>query len=63
MYGTEFGLGKPVAVQKRSTNKFDWKLIVNPGAEGEGSMNFEICLLPHVMISLVSDREFMETVA
>ncbi|XP_027108977.1 uncharacterized acetyltransferase At3g50280-like [Coffea arabica] len=59
MYVTEFGLGKPVAVLNGSTNKFDGKLIVNPGAEEGGSMDFGICLLLHVMTSLVSDKELM----
>ena len=63
MYGTEFGLRKPVAVPNGRTNNFDGKLKVNPGAEGRGSMDFEICPLPHVMTFLVCDKEFMETVA
>ncbi|XP_027161697.1 uncharacterized acetyltransferase At3g50280-like [Coffea eugenioides] len=63
MYGTEFGLGKPVAIRNGSGNKFDGKLIVSPGAEGGGSMDFEICLAPHAMTSLECDREFMETVS
>ncbi|CDP09318.1 unnamed protein product [Coffea canephora] len=63
MYGTEFGLGKPVAIRNGSGNKFDGKLIVSPGAEGGGSMDFEICLVPHAMTSLECDREFMETVS
>ncbi|XP_071937535.1 protein ENHANCED PSEUDOMONAS SUSCEPTIBILITY 1-like [Coffea arabica] len=63
MYGTEFGLGKPVAIRNGSGNKFDGKLIVSPGAEGGGSMDFEICLAPHAMASLECDRELMETVS
>ncbi|XP_027163384.1 uncharacterized acetyltransferase At3g50280-like [Coffea eugenioides] len=63
VYGIDFGLGIPVAVRTGSADKFDGKMVVSPGVEGGGSMDFEICLLPHIMTSLESDKEFMETVS
>ncbi|CDP11972.1 unnamed protein product [Coffea canephora] len=62
MYGNEFGLGKAVAIRSGYANKFDGKVSLYPGIEGGGSMDLEICLLPHYMSLLESDEEFMETV-
>lgn len=61
MYGTEFGLGKPLAIRSGRGSKFNGKVTANAGSEG-GSVDLEICLLPHVMTFLESDQEFMETV-
>nr|XP_027102870.1 protein ENHANCED PSEUDOMONAS SUSCEPTIBILTY 1-like [Coffea arabica] len=63
VYGIDFGLGIPLAVRTGRADKFDGKMVVSPGVEGGGSMDFEICLLPHIMTSLESDKEFMETVS
>lgn len=59
MYGPEFGLGKPVAVLAGYGNKDDGKVTANPGCEGGGSVDLEICLRPQTMIGLESHEEFM----
>ncbi|QCE16516.1 shikimate O-hydroxycinnamoyltransferase [Vigna unguiculata] len=63
MYGSEFGMGKAVAVRSGYANKFDGKVTSFPGREGGGSIDLEICLLPHIMTSLESDMEFMNAVS
>ncbi|KAL3507999.1 hypothetical protein ACH5RR_033381 [Cinchona calisaya] len=63
MYGTEFGLGKPLAIRSGRGSKFDGKVTANAGSEGGGSVDLEICLIPHVMAFLESDKEFMEAVS
>jgi len=63
MYGNEFGMGKAVAVRSGYANKFDGKVMSYPGCEGGGSIDLEICLLPHIMTSLESDMEFMKSVS
>ncbi|KAL3507560.1 hypothetical protein ACH5RR_032944 [Cinchona calisaya] len=60
IYGNEFGLGKPI-IRSGGANKFDGKVTVYPGTEGGASMDLEICLQSHVMTSLESDMEFMES--
>ncbi|GMN37724.1 hypothetical protein TIFTF001_007048 [Ficus carica] len=59
-YGSEFGMGKAVALRSGYANKFDGKVSCYPGREGEGSIDLEICLLPDRMSALESDKEFME---
>ncbi|RDX59161.1 putative acetyltransferase, partial [Mucuna pruriens] len=63
MYGNEFGLGKALAVRSGYANKFDGKVTSYPGREGGGSIDFEVCLLPHKMTALESDNEFMDAVS
>ncbi|WVZ18298.1 hypothetical protein V8G54_005623 [Vigna mungo] len=63
MYGSEFGMGKAVAVRSGYANKFDGKVTSFPGREGGGSIDLEICLLPHIMTSLESDIQFMNAVS
>lgn len=63
MYGNEFGLGKAIAIRSGETNKFNGKVTLYPGTEGDGSIDLELCLLPHVMFSLECDQEFMESLS
>ncbi|KAJ4911750.1 HXXXD-type acyl-transferase family protein [Raphanus sativus] len=62
-YGSEFGMGKAVAVRSGYGNKFDGKISAYPGREGGGSIDLEVCLLPEFMEALESDREFMSLVS
>ncbi|CAI9118633.1 OLC1v1020228C1 [Oldenlandia corymbosa var. corymbosa] len=57
MYGVEFGLGKALPIRSGIGNKFDGKITVNPGIEGGGSMDLEICLAPHMFKSNRTDTE------
>ncbi|EXC17273.1 putative acetyltransferase [Morus notabilis] len=59
-YGSEFGMGKAVALRSGYANKFDGKVSSYPGREGGGSIDLEMCLLPHRMRALESDKEFIE---
>ncbi|XP_004288019.1 PREDICTED: uncharacterized acetyltransferase At3g50280-like [Fragaria vesca subsp. vesca] len=61
VYGNDFGWGRPVAVRSGSANKMNGKLTVFPGAE-EGSIDFEVCLLPETLHAMENDAEFMEAV-
>ncbi|XP_016495341.1 putative acetyltransferase At3g50280 [Nicotiana tabacum] len=63
MYGNEFGLGKGVALRSGYANKFDGKVSLYQGIEGDGSMDLEVCLLPEFMASLESDEEFMDSLS
>ncbi|TKY75046.1 BAHD acyltransferase DCR [Spatholobus suberectus] len=63
MYGNEFGMGKAVAVRSGYANKFDGEVSSYPGREGGGSIDLEVCLLPHTMSALESDEEFMNAVS
>ncbi|PON65049.1 Transferase [Parasponia andersonii] len=60
MYGSEFGMGKAVAIRSGYANKFDGKISGYPGHEGGGSIDLEICLLTATMCALECDKEFME---
>ncbi|XP_010107871.2 uncharacterized acetyltransferase At3g50280 [Morus notabilis] len=59
-YGSEFGMGKALALRSGYAHKFDAKVSCYPGREGGGSVDLEICLLPDTMCALESDKEFME---
>ncbi|XP_027071085.1 uncharacterized acetyltransferase At3g50280 [Coffea arabica] len=63
IYGSEFGLGKALAVRSGFANKPDGKITLFPGREGGGSMDVEVCLLQQSMSFLESDQEFMENVS
>ncbi|XP_060199409.1 uncharacterized acetyltransferase At3g50280-like [Lycium barbarum] len=63
MYGNEFGLGKGVALRSGYAHKFDGKVTLYEGIEGDGSMDLEVCLLPDFMASLESDQEFMDSLS
>ncbi|CAN4092675.1 unnamed protein product [Withania somnifera] len=63
MYGNEFGLGKGVALRSGYALKFDGKVSLYEGIEGDGSMDLEVCLLPDFMASLETDKEFMDSLA
>ncbi|XP_042479442.1 uncharacterized acetyltransferase At3g50280-like [Macadamia integrifolia] len=63
IYGCDFGWGKAEAVRSGSANKFDGKVFLYPGREGEGSMDLEVCLPPESMSALESDSEFMDVVS
>ncbi|KAF8116490.1 hypothetical protein N665_0017s0046 [Sinapis alba] len=62
-YGSEFGMGKAVAVRSGCGNKVDGKVSAYPGREGGGSIDLEVCLLPEFMEALESDQEFMSIVS
>ncbi|CDY40772.1 BnaAnng06350D [Brassica napus] len=62
-YGSEFGMGKAVAVRSGYGNKVDGKVSAYPGREGGGSIDLEVCLLPEFMEALESDQEFMSLVS
>lgn len=61
-YGSEFGMGKAVAVRSGYGGKYDGKVSAYPGREGGGSIYLEVCLLPDFMEALESDQEFMSLV-
>ncbi|XP_062010960.1 uncharacterized acetyltransferase At3g50280-like isoform X2 [Rosa rugosa] len=61
VYGNDFGWGRPLAVRSGNANKMNGKLTVFPGAE-EGSIDFEVCLLPETLHAMADDAEFMEAV-
>lgn len=60
MYGNEFGLGKAVAVLSGRDNKFDGKGTLYPGQQGGGSIDVDLCLIPHSMSALERDQEFLD---
>lgn len=62
-YGSEFGMGKAVAVRSGYNSKHDGKVSAYPGREGGGSIVLEVCLLPEFMEALESDQEFMSLVS
>ncbi|KAF2582152.1 hypothetical protein F2Q68_00000226 [Brassica cretica] len=61
-YGSQFGMGKAVAVRSGYNSKHDGKVSAYPGREGGGSIDLEVCLLPEFMEALESDQEFMSLV-
>ncbi|CAL0327077.1 unnamed protein product [Lupinus luteus] len=63
MYGNEFGMGKAVAVLSGYANKFNGKVTSYPGHEGGGSIDLEVCLLPHIMSALELDDEFISAIS
>ncbi|KAJ8428334.1 hypothetical protein Cgig2_006520 [Carnegiea gigantea] len=63
MYGPEFGLGPAVAVLAGFANKHDGKVVANPGCDGGGTVDLEVCLEPNVMDALELDGEFMSFVS
>ncbi|XP_056694763.1 uncharacterized acetyltransferase At3g50280-like [Spinacia oleracea] len=62
-YGPEFGFGRALTVRTGYGNKKDGKIVANPGCEGGGSVDLEICLRPHIMAALESNQEFMNFVS
>ncbi|KAH7846643.1 hypothetical protein Vadar_016381 [Vaccinium darrowii] len=62
MYGSEFGMGRAVAIRSGYDARFDGKVTFYPGYEGGGSMDVEVCLFPEAMSRLESDGEFMDAV-
>ncbi|KAL9237692.1 hypothetical protein vseg_012212 [Gypsophila vaccaria] len=63
VYKPEFGLGKAVAVPTGYSGKIDGKVTMNAGRGGGGSVDLEVCLLPHNMSALESDEEFLAFVS
>lgn len=63
MYGLEFGLGRAVAVLMGYANKDNGKVTANPGREGQGSVDLEICFRSQFMDALEADEEFMSYVS
>ncbi|XP_021738759.1 protein ENHANCED PSEUDOMONAS SUSCEPTIBILTY 1-like [Chenopodium quinoa] len=62
IYGPEFGLGRALAARMGYGNE-DGKITANPGCEGGGSVDLEICLGPHIMAALEDNQEFMSFVS
>ncbi|XP_031505343.1 uncharacterized acetyltransferase At3g50280-like [Nymphaea colorata] len=60
MYGSNFGWGKGLAVLSGSVNKFRGRISVFLGKGEGGSMDLEVCLLPHVMAALELDEELLD---
>uniref|UniRef100_A0A5K0ZFD8 Uncharacterized protein n=2 Tax=Nymphaea colorata TaxID=210225 RepID=A0A5K0ZFD8_9MAGN len=60
MYGSDFGWGKGLAVLRGSANKFDGRISVFLRKGEGGSMDLEVCLLPHVMPALELDEELLD---
>ncbi|CAN4095581.1 unnamed protein product [Withania somnifera] len=61
VYSCDFGWGKPLAVRSGMANKADGKVTVFPGAE-QGSIDMELCVVPHTLVAMDNDAEFMEFV-
>ncbi|GLJ42196.1 hypothetical protein SUGI_0873600 [Cryptomeria japonica] len=61
MYDNDFGWGRPVTVRSGMANYFDGKVSAYPGKEGGGSVDLEICLLPHFMNALETDLDFISS--
>ncbi|XP_021750847.1 protein ENHANCED PSEUDOMONAS SUSCEPTIBILTY 1-like [Chenopodium quinoa] len=59
MYGPQFGLGRALAARVGFGKGEDGRVNTNPGCEGEGSIDLEICLKPEVMAALEANEEFM----
>ncbi|RZC71519.1 hypothetical protein C5167_034700 [Papaver somniferum] len=63
IYSCDFGWGKPLAMRTGWTYKFSGNVWANPGRDGKGSVELEICLSPKAMSALESDEEFMNAVS
>ncbi|XP_074293391.1 putative acetyltransferase At3g50280 [Silene latifolia] len=63
MYGSEFGLGKAEAVFTGYCDKIDGKIIVNPGRNGDGSVDLDVYLKPETMNTLELDEQFMSLIS
>lgn len=63
VYGNDFGWGRPIAVRSGQAGKLDGSLTVYPGAELDGSIDFEVCLSTETLEALAQDAEFVETLA
>ncbi|PRQ48014.1 putative anthocyanin 6''-O-malonyltransferase [Rosa chinensis] len=61
VYGNDFGWGRPLAVPSEAVDKRSGKLTVFPGTK-EGSVDFEVYLLPKILQAMGDDAEFMEAV-
>lgn len=62
MYGPEFGFGRAVAARMGYANKEDGKVTANPGRDGGGSVDLEICLKPEYMARLEANSDFISFV-
>ncbi|KAH7846269.1 hypothetical protein Vadar_011928 [Vaccinium darrowii] len=62
MYESEFGMGRAVAIRSGYGKRFHGMVALNPGYEGGGSMDVEVCLSPEAMSGLESDGEFIDGV-
>lgn len=60
MYGSEFGMGKALVVLSGYTNRFDGRIWALQGRDGDGSIDFEVCISPKAMHALECDEEFMK---
>ncbi|CAH8335595.1 unnamed protein product [Eruca vesicaria subsp. sativa] len=61
VYGNDFGWGKPIAA-RAGPPYVNGRLVVFQGVE-EGSLDFQICLLPQVVEKLSEDVDFKEFVS
>ncbi|XP_074317868.1 putative acetyltransferase At3g50280 [Silene latifolia] len=62
-YGPEFGLGKAVTTRAGYNTWKNGRIVVNPGCEGDGSVDLQVCLLSETMTALESDNEFMSYIS
>ncbi|XP_074317867.1 spermidine hydroxycinnamoyl transferase-like [Silene latifolia] len=62
-YGPEFGLDKAITTRTGHNTWKDGRIIVNPGREGDGSVDLQVCLLSETMTALESDHEFISYVS
>ncbi|XP_021714378.1 uncharacterized acetyltransferase At3g50280-like [Chenopodium quinoa] len=62
LFGTEFGMGRPVAIRTGNVNEVEGRVSVSQGSEGAGSVDLEVSLAPSTMTALEMDEEFMSFV-
>ncbi|XP_074317860.1 putative acetyltransferase At3g50280 [Silene latifolia] len=62
-YGPEFGLGKPVTTRTGCSTWMNGKIIIDPGREGGGSVDLQVCLLSETMTALEYDDEFVSYIS
>ncbi|XP_074317866.1 putative acetyltransferase At3g50280 [Silene latifolia] len=62
-YGPEFGLGRAVTTRTGYSTWMNGRIVVDPGREGGGSVDVQVCLLSDIMTALESDNEFMSYIS
>ena len=61
VYDNDFGWGKPLVVRSGADKKHGMSAVF-PGAE-EGSIDFQVCLMPETLHAMAEDAEFMDVFA
>ncbi|KAI3953572.1 hypothetical protein MKW92_012069 [Papaver armeniacum] len=59
VFGNDFGWGRPVALLSGVNNKYEGKILTEPGP-AEGIISIDICLSFGILKALPNDVEFME---